>query len=102
MNVFKQILEQINAIDPMALYAWGVKNISVGKVDGQHEGIILHQVKGSKIKGKTSIMVVLDEALDLYTVKMYRYKRYAEVQMVKEIPGVYAEDLVRTINELVG
>lgn len=102
MYVSKQILDQINAIDPMALYAWGVRNISVGKVDGRNEGIILHGVKGSKTKGKTSIMVILDEALDLYTVKMHRYKRYAEIELVREIPGVYAEDLVKTIDELVG
>lgn len=101
MYVSKQILDQINAIDPMALYAWGVRNISVGKVDGRNEGVILHGVKGSKTKGKTSIMVILN-ALDLYTIKMYRHKRYAEIELVREIPGVYAEDLVKTIDELVG
>ena len=88
------ILDQIKSIDPLALMAWGARDL---KASGTS---LYMRVNGPKFK-RGWIEVELDEGLDLYVVRaiqMYKFER----KIKKELTQVYAEDLVRIIDSIVG
>lgn len=90
----KTILDQIKAIDGFALMSWGVKDLLViGK------GV---QFKTSgMVKNKVTVQVVLDEGKDLYVVKFYKVRKMVP-NLIKEVSDVFVEDLVSTIDAVVG
>jgi hypothetical protein len=99
MEVANTILQQIKALDFWALGAWGAKDYIGGKVDGKHEGVKF-RVNGSKTKRGSWLMITLN-AWDTYDIKVYRIVK-ADVKYDHEIEGIYAEDLVRIIDGIVG
>lgn len=94
MNVAQTILSQIKTIDPMALPAWGAKDL---------------MNMGDGLKFKTSgmtpwkgyVYVKYNPVLDLYEVQFFRFRKM-EVKMDKVVEDVYAQDLVSVIDNFVG
>ena len=94
MNVAQTILSQIKTIDPMALPAWGAKDL---------------MNMGDGLKFKTSgmtpwkgyVYVKYNPVPDLYEVQFFRFRKM-EVKMDKVVEDVYAQDLVSVIDNFVG
>jgi hypothetical protein len=94
MNVAQTILSQIKTLDPMALPAWGAKDL---------------MDMGNGLKFKTSgmtpykghVYVRYNEGADLYDVSFYRIRKL-ELKMDKVVEDVYAQDLVSVIDNFVG
>lgn len=100
MNVAQTIIDQIKAMDRMALMAWGARGFVGGKVDGDNDGVMF-KVNGTKTKRGSKIMVVLNEGKDLYEVKLFHiYKMTVKYDATET--DVYAEDLVEIIDSMVG
>lgn len=94
MNTAQIIVSQIRAIDPMALMAWGARDLVN---------------MGNGVKFKTSgmtpwkgwVYVRYNEGRDLYEIDFFRLRK-AEIKMDCTLDDVYAEDLVRVIDDFVG
>jgi hypothetical protein len=99
MEIGKTILKQIQSLDSWALLAWGSNSFVGGKVDGFNDGIKF-KVKGSKVKRGTWLMITLNTC-DLYDIVAFRVLKGSVKYDARE-EGVYAEDLVRNINSIVG
>lgn len=94
MDTAQIILSQIKALDPMALFAWGAKNL-VNKGDGL-------QFKTSGMTPyKGQVYIKYNEGKDLYEIQFFRVIK-SSVKMVKVVEDVYAEDLVGIIDRFVG
>jgi hypothetical protein len=93
-SIAQTVLSQIKAMDPMALFAWGVKDIvNTGK------GL---QFKTSGMTPwKGHVHIVLDEAMDLYNVEFYRI-RAGKIKTDKQVNGVYVNELISVIDSFVG
>lgn len=94
MNTAQIILSQIKAIDPMALYAWGAKDL---KDTGR--GLMFKTSGMTPWKGYVTIDY--NEGKDLYEIEFMRI-RNLERKVVEKIEDVYAEDLVQIIDGFVG
>ena len=94
MNTAQIILSQIKALDPRALMAWGAKDL---------------MNMGNGLKFKTSgmspwkgyVYIKYNEGKDLYDIDFFRFRKM-EVKYDKKVEDVYAEDLVRIIDGVVG
>jgi hypothetical protein len=94
MNASQEILYVIKTLDPWAMGAWGAKNL-VSMEDG-----LKFQTSGmTPWKGHVYVKYVYGK--DLYEIQFYRIRK-AEIKMDKVIEDVYAEDLVRLIDDFVG
>lgn len=94
MTLAQTILYQIKTLDPMALFAWGAKNL-VSMEDG-----LKFQTSGmTPWKGHVYVKYVYGR--DLYEVQFFRIRK-GEIKMDEVIEDVYAEDLVRMIDGFVG
>jgi hypothetical protein len=94
MTLAQTILYQIKTLDPMALFAWGAKNL-VSMEDG-----LKFQTSGmTPFKGHVYVKYVYGK--DLYEIQFFRVRK-AEIKMAAIIEDVYAEDLVRVIDGFVG
>lgn len=94
MNTAQIILSQIKAIDPMALFAWGAKNlINMG------DGLKFKTSGMTPYKGY--VYVKYNSGKDLYDIQFFKL-RNLEVKTDKVVEDVYAEDLVRVIDGFVG
>ena len=94
MTVAKTILSQIRAIDPMAMFAWGAKNL----VD-MGEGLKFQTSGMTPWKGH--VYVKYNYGTDLYEIQFFRIRKGA-IKMYKVLEDVYTEDLVRLIDDFVG
>lgn len=94
MNIATTIRDQIRAIDPRALMAWGAKDL----VGTQHG---LRFKTSGLTRWKGFVHVELDAGADLYNITFFRVRKMRRV-VDKHIEGVFAEDLVRLIDEQVG
>jgi hypothetical protein len=94
MSVAKTILEQIKTIDAMAMFAWGAKDL-VDMGDG-----LKFKTSGA-VKWKGYVYVQYDEGRDLYNVIFAQLRKFEWVERNK-VEGVFAEDLVNTIDNQVG
>jgi hypothetical protein len=92
-QIGKTIIAQIKALDKWALGAWGAKNI-VLRDDG-----VQFEVRGSRLRGK--VLVTFDKGADLYNVETGTI-RNMEWKSKEHLHGIFAEDLVKTIDGLVG
>lgn len=101
MNVGQVIFEQLKAMDKMAIWAWGSKDFLTGKVDGQHEGLMFSVTNCPKAKRGAKVQILLDEAQDLYNVRVIRVYR-GQLKIDNELEGVYVEDLISVIDGMVG
>ena len=94
MNVAQIILSQIKAIDPMALFAWGAKNIWAD-TDG------LGFTSSGMTRWKGNVFVKYNEGTDLYDITFARIRKMEQI-IDKRVNDVFCEDLVRVIDEQVG
>lgn len=106
MNTANTILEQIKAIDPGALWAWGSKNFVGAKETHEHYGFLeFDATNNPKIK-KCKIRITL-EYNDTYTVKAYSTRKvpgkleYKET-VYNEYKDVHFPDLVDFIDSILG
>ena len=94
MQVAQTILSQIKALDPMALPAWGAKDlISMG--DG------LKFKTSGMTPWKGYVYIKYHPCPDLYQIQFFRFRKM-EVKIDKVVEDVYAEDLVNIIDHFVG
>lgn len=94
MNTAQIILSQIKAIDPRATWAWGAKEL-VAMRDG------LKFKTSGMVKWKGYVYVRYNDATDLSDIEFFRVRNF-EVKQDNQFRGVFAEDLVRIIDEVVG
>lgn len=94
MNTAQIILSQIKQIDPWALGAWGAKDL-VNMGDG------LKFKTSGMVKWKGWVYVKYDAGQDLYNIDFFRI-RGVQIKMDKQLEGVFVEDMVRMIDEVVG
>lgn len=93
MTVAQTILTQIKALDPMAMFAWGTKEL-INMGDG-----IKFKTSGM-VKKKCYVYVKYDKAQDLYDVIFARIRKHQWIEDHK-ITGVYFDQLVETIDRYV-
>jgi hypothetical protein len=94
MTVAQTILSQIKTIDPRATWAWGAKEF-VDMRDG------LKFKTSGMVKWKGYVYVRYNDATDLYDIEFFRIRNF-EVKIDKQVRDVFAEDLVRIIDGVVG
>lgn len=94
MSIAKTILSQIKAIDSMALWAWGSKEL-VAMNDG------LKFKTSGMVKWKGYVHVKYNYGTDLYDIDFFRI-RGAKLIVDKAVEGIFVEDLVNTIEVQVG
>lgn len=94
MNTATIIRDQIRALDRFAFGAWGTKDM-VNMGDG------LKFKTSGMTRWKGHVYVKYDAGRDLYNVDFFRIRK-AEVKYDKRVEGVFAEDLVTVIDEVVG
>jgi hypothetical protein len=94
MNVAQTILSQIKTLDPMALFAWGAKDLM-----NMGDGLKFKTTGMTPYKGY--VYVKYNTGKDLYEVQFFRFRKL-EVKMDKVVEDVYAEDLVSVIDNFVG
>lgn len=111
------ILDQIKAIDPRALWAWGVKPksfIALDETDKRLGGLQFDPSNCPHLKrGRVHISL---NGLDLYDITVYRWGRQKSkfqlspnktsydsvLKVVETFEGAYAEDLVRILDRILG
>jgi hypothetical protein len=93
MNIAQTILSQIKALDPMALFAWGAKDLI-----NMENGLKFKTTGITPYKGYVYIKL---NGKDLYDIQFFKV-RNLEVKTDKVVEDVYAEDLVRVIDGVVG
>lgn len=93
MTVAKTILSQIKTLDSMALWAWGAKDL-VAMEDG-----LMFKSSGM-VKNKGKVVVKLN-GKDLYDVTFGKIRKF-EYKELARIEDVFVEDLVATIDGMVG
>jgi hypothetical protein len=94
MNTAQTILSQIKTLDPMALFAWGAKDLM-----NMGDGLKFKTSGMTPYKG--FVYVKYNPVPDLYEVQFFRFRKM-EVKMDKVVQDVYAEDLVSVIDNFVG
>jgi hypothetical protein len=88
------ILSQIKQLDPMALFAWGAKDL-INMGDG------LKFKSSGTVKWKGYVYIKYDEGQDLYNIDFFKIRKY-ELVYTDQLEGVFAEDMVRLIDGVVG
>jgi hypothetical protein len=94
MSVAQTIRQQINSIDRMAFFAWGVKEM-IANTNG------LQFKSTGMAKWKGWVDVKYNEGTDLYDIDFFRI-RAGVLKMDRKVTDVFAEDLVRIIDSQVG
>lgn len=94
MNTAQTILSQIKALDPMALFAWGAKDLM-----NMGDGLKFKTSGMTPYKGY--VYVKYNTGTDLYEIQFFRFRKM-EVKYDKTVEDVYAEDLVSVIDGFVG
>jgi len=93
MNTAQIILSQIKTLDPMATFAWGAKDM-IRITDG------LKFKTSGMVKWKGYVEVTLNGS-DLYDIDFYKI-RGAKLTYTEQVTDVFVEDLVSTIDSVVG
>lgn len=91
-KVGKVIINQINALDKWALASWGSKNYVY------HPKGIQFDVRGSKFRGR--VIIKLNNR-DLYDIEFGTIRKL-EYKIKNTAKGIYVEQLVNTIDNVVG
>lgn len=94
MTIAQTILSQIKTIDPRATWAWGAKEL-VNMGDG------LKFKTSGMVKWKGYVYIKYNEGTDLYDIEFFRI-RNCEIKCDTGMTDIYAEDLVRVIDSVVG
>jgi hypothetical protein len=93
MTIAKTILSQIKALDSMALWAWGAKDL-VAMEDG-----LMFKSSGM-VKNKGKVIIKLN-GRDLYDVTFGKIRKF-EYKELARVEDVFVEDLISTIDGMVG
>jgi len=93
MEVAKTILSQIKTLDRMAMCAWGAKDL-VGMEDG-----LMFKSSGM-VRNKGKVMIKLN-GNDLYDVTFGKIRKY-EYKELARVEDVFVENLVETVDKMVG
>lgn len=94
MTIAKTILSQITTIDPMAMPAWGAKDlIDMG------DGLKFKSTGMCRWKGQ--VYVRYNRGADAYDIKFFRL-RAGNIKVDKTVEHVYATELVSVIDAQVG
>jgi len=94
MNIAQTILSQIKTLDPMAMSAWGAKDlIDMG------DGLKFKTTGMTPYKGY--VYIKYNQGKDLYEIQFFRIRK-AAIKVDKQAEDVYAEDLINRIDEFVG
>ena len=89
------IRQQIRAIDPWALMAYGATNLMVLNENQMYRGGLSMKVRGQRFKGVLEIQLMYN---DTYRVRTYNQK----LDRVKdEVSDVYCDMLVSVLDDLV-
>ena len=94
MTVAATILDQIKTIDPMAMMAWGAKNVS------RHSTGLTFKTSGL-VKWKGNVDINYNESTDLYDLDFGKMRKFEWV-VSHTAKDVFAEDLVSVIDSIVG
>ena len=94
MPVAQTIRQQIIAIDRMAFFAWGVKEMIANTNGLQFKSTGMCRWKGW-------VDVKYNEGTDLYDIDFFRI-RAGKLIMDRKATDIFAEDLVTTIDGQVG
>ena len=94
MTIAQTILDQINCIDRMAMPAWGATELT-----DMRDGLQFKTTGMTPFKG--FVYIQYKPCPDLYNITFLQVRK-GEVKIRKITVDVYAEDLVRTIDEFVG
>jgi hypothetical protein len=94
MSIAQIIRQQINSIDRMAFFAWGVKEM-IANTNG------LQFKSTGMAKWKGWVDVKYNEGTDLYDIDFFRI-RAGKLIMDRKATDIYAEDLVQVIDSQVG
>ena len=94
MSIATTILNQIKAIDPRAIWAWGAKDFVATK-----NGLLFKS--SGMVRWKGYVHVTLDEAQDLYNIEFYKM-RGVKRTVAASVEGVFADQLVELIDSQVG
>lgn len=101
MNVGQEIFNQLKTLGFNDLMCWGAtsfKSFNDSQFKDNHCGGLLFKVNGLRHKGH--VMITLS-ASDLYNVKIGRLSKGEFVQKGDTLTGVYFDQLVETIDNLV-
>ena len=94
MTIAQTILSQIKTIDPMAMPAWGAKDlIDMG------DGLKFKSTGMCRWKGQ--VYVRYNRGADAYDIEFFRV-RAGNIKVDKVVSDVYAPELVRIIDAQVG
>lgn len=92
-SIGREIMRQINTINPIALKSYGAKNFLT------FENGIQFDVFGSIFKGRVLITLNPD---DLYDIELGRINRKTlQWISVKKVTDIFVEDLVSTLDKLI-
>ena len=104
-DVGNTIIQQIKALDRMALPAWGAKNMMTFKggqkfigVNFSHKGGFQMDVKGPKFRGRVLVFLTGSDTYNL----VFGTIRSSEWKVKKIVDDIYAEDLVRVLDDVIG
>lgn len=93
-EIAQTIVNQINAFDKFAFFAWGVNRnnpilIAEDKIQFKSRGLV---------KNKGTVVVEYNHGTDLYDLKFYNIRG----NLKSTHDGIYVENLISTINQIVG
>lgn len=94
MNIAQTILSQIKTLDRLALMAWGTKEM-------MNTGDGLKFKTSGLVRWKGYVHIRYDSGQDLYNIDFFKI-RNRSLKYTKRVDGVFAEDMVRIIDEVVG
>lgn len=92
-TVAQVILQQLRATAMRKMLCWGAREF-IGMPNG-----LLFQVSGLKHRG--DVYVIYDEATDTYKVQIGKIRSLHERDVIKEVTGVYCDNLGNVIDGLV-
>ena len=98
LTVANTILSQIKAIDPRALFAWGVGMHPTNKIVGG-ENFLQFKTSGM-VRWKGFVKVTLN-GMDLYDIEFARVRGSKRI-VDKVYSDVFVEDMVSVIDGVVG
>lgn len=99
MTVPETILHQIKAQDPRALWAWGARDL-VGDKNKKLGALTFTVANNPKVKQTARVEIVLDYD-DTYTVSVYKIRK-CQRRDVKVVEGVYFDQLIEIIDDILG
>lgn len=100
LEISNTILTQIRAFDRMALAAWGANTFIALNETARIRGGVEFRCSGSKVRRGGKVVIELNGS-DLYDVTLYRISG-VNVKVLGEKKGVFFDELVTALDELIG